>query len=125
MTRPKKNLGYQYRRGNTTSGALRKGNRNGRPAFYPPGTTIYRVLMTLSDADYAIAVILGNGNVSHGVRRTLAMAASQVPPDAPTTRFEAAQYASKRKKQNRLAMIKAKFESNSGDASPDTDWDDV
>lgn len=76
-------------------------------------------MVTLADPDYAIAVIIGQGNVSRGVRAALAMASSQVPSDAPTTRFEAMLYIEKAKKAAHLSRLKERMVSATDN---DTTW---
>lgn len=93
MTRPKKNLIHGYRRGNTTSGAKRRGNRSGSRPAYPPGTELFSLVVKLSDPEYAIATILGDGIATKGVRRALSLAAEALPPGTPQTRAEAYVYA--------------------------------
>lgn len=94
MTRPKKHLDpIGYRRGNTTSGANRKGNKNGRPPEYPPGTELFVVAIKLSNPEYAVATLLGRGIATKGVREALSLAAASLPPGLPKTRAEAYDYA--------------------------------
>ena len=64
--------------GNRTRGAERRGNRSGRPPLYPKGTPVSQLALWLSDNDRAIATYLGEGKVSQGIRRALAMAAVQI-----------------------------------------------
>jgi hypothetical protein len=71
------------------AGFTTKGNKNaaGRPAVYPRGTVTYNILCALSDADCGIAVYLGEGKVTTGIRRALAIA--NVLIECPKTRNEA------------------------------------
>ena|ERR1700690_1087879 len=65
-----------FGRGNITAGADRVGNA-GRPAVFPPGTVKHQLLITLSDRQCALAVHLGEGSASEGVR----IALERIEPD--------------------------------------------
>jgi hypothetical protein len=78
-----------YRRGNTTSGPGRRGYRGGRKPIHPLGTETHPLMLRVSDAEYAIAVLLGNGFATKGIRQALALAAPGLPAGSPTTRDEA------------------------------------
>ncbi len=74
------------RRGNTTSGPERRGNRQGRPGGYPQGTYTNLTSFKLSEEHLAIAVMLGAGTAAHGIRAVLSAVApllySEIPADA-------------------------------------------
>lgn len=63
-----------YRGGNTHRGADRKGYRGGRKPIYPKGTEVIKALVILSDAEAAVSMYIGQGNISRGIRRALAFA---------------------------------------------------
>lgn len=110
MTRPKKPANWDYRqarRGNTTSGESRRGNRDGRPPVYPEGTITHSLLLAkLSDREYAIAILLGNGSPAQGVRRALRSAAlDYCDRNAPLSRYETDTYIRLRKAKMRRGEI--------------------
>jgi hypothetical protein len=112
MTRRIKNA-ERYRRGNTTSGEGRKGWRGGRVSAYPPGTDLSPVMAKLSSAEYAIAVLLGDGFAAKGVRRALILAAPSLPPGSPQTRDEALEYVRiRRKSNNNVATVEARYKAS-------------
>ncbi len=123
MTRPKRNLEPGYRRGNTTSGLSRRGNRNGRPPDYPLGTELFPILVRVSHREYAIAAILGDGKATVGVRQALSLAAQSLPPGCPQTRDEGIAYG---KAQRRTKHFSAAFQKLKYAVAPELpDWDDV
>lgn len=58
------------RRGNTTEGAARRGNRNGRTPIYQGGAT-WPLSVTLSDEHFAKALYAGSGIAGRGIRELL------------------------------------------------------
>jgi hypothetical protein len=88
---------------------VRKGNTGatGRPRIYPLGTVVYKNMVTLSDEEYAAAVTLGDGNMSQGLRRAIAIAAQTLPTTSPRERYAAfAAATQERKHADRLAFAK-------------------
>ncbi len=132
------------RRGNTTSGDSRRGFKGGRARLYPEGTVTYSVALKLADPEYRMAIWIGRGNASDGIRRALEAAYKANPPSGiePLDRFEMEARVKKDKALRKLNLIKAKLgmrtpeeeatidredaEYNKGVAAPGApDWDDV
>ena len=86
------------RRGNYTHGPERRGNKDGRPALYPADTTTWRLSLSLSDREFAIAILAGNGNAGQGARRALrTFVLDERDAQAPLTRYEADNFVRLRK----------------------------
>jgi hypothetical protein len=83
-----------HRKGNFTHGPGRRGNRTGRSPAYPPGTPTVEFSGTLSDSDYATAVLLGTGSAIRGLRKAIASYRGLFK-FLPPTRLEADEYIQK------------------------------
>ncbi len=130
VTRPKKKLIHGYRRGNTTSGPDRRGNREGRKPIYAADTALHHISLNVSEPEYVVAMRLGAGKAAQGARQALLLAAASLPPGGPQTRTEAyAAAVAARKARSTHArtlarLAAARLIAPSIDRTVD-DWDDV
>lgn len=127
-----------YRGGNDWTGPNRKGYRGGRVPVYPLGTTTWPTAVSLSDQDYATALMLGCGNAGRGLRIALKSAAGKLNPviPIPSTRVEAENLI--RPARKRIAQLVSKAlgfqvrapkpagnQAKPPDVTPIEEWDDV
>ena len=105
---------------------VRKGNVNatGRPRIYPPGTIVHKNMVILSDPEYAAALTLGEGNMSEGIRRAIALAAKTLPTASPRERYAAYAAAMRDKKISSRATFAGKLGMRSLDEEKETIADD-
>lgn len=75
------------RRGNTTCGPDRRGNKDGRKPIYAKGVLTFKTNLMLSTEHFAKALYAGDGNLSNGIRKLLDAYAA--PAGAPLERFQA------------------------------------
>lgn len=114
------------RRGNTTSGAERKGFKGGRKRLHPEGTVLHPVGLKLTDPEYALALWAGAGIATRGVRIALEAwsVANPLPPGvAQLDRFATETAIKRDKAQRRLSRLKAA--AGIKDTSDDTSWLDL
>lgn len=131
-----------WRGGNTTRGPDRKGYKGGRKRLYPEGTALYPVALKMAEPECAMAIFLGRGNMSDGIRRALETAykvAHQgqgvLPADlAALNRFEMADRIAAEKRNKRFVKTDARAKAAAGTISAEskrladaaaTDWDDI
>lgn len=132
MTKKKKILLPGYRRGNTTSGANRRGNRDGRKPIYTDGTETYSIALVVSESEYAAAMVLGTGKAAQGAREALRRIIATLPPGMPQTRAEAYEWAvierRKRSAASKAASrmrLQAQAQAQAQAQEPTHEWDDV
>lgn len=95
-----------HMRGNYTYGENRRGSRK---PVYPEGTQTETRSILLSDAEWAKAVLLGNGNTATGVRRALKFTPLDArDKDAPRDRLGAWNFV-------RLRKIRERYENRTSE----------
>lgn len=136
-----------WKGGNTTFGKDRRGYRGGRKSVHPPGTLTWPLMARLTDQEYAIAVMIGEGNLSLGVRRAMAYFDKMIKrPEGIDSRFAMVDYVEanraalrrtlapifglpaefQRSGSQRLAhSVGAPQEGWNADPLPRADWDDA
>jgi hypothetical protein len=68
--------------GNYTTGAERRGNRNGRKPVHAPGTPLLRVQLKVPLELHSLLRVMGAGNATEGLRKAIAWAAHVMPLEA-------------------------------------------
>lgn len=128
MTKKKNILLSGYRRGNTTAGANRRGNRNGRKPLYPLGTELFAIMLKVPESEYVAAMVLGAGKAAQGAREALSRALLSLPPGMPQTRAEAYEWAviERRKRSTASkAASRMRLQAQAQAEEPTHEWDDV
>jgi hypothetical protein len=89
--------------------------------LYPEGTELYCISLKLADPEYKMAIWVGRGNASDGIRRALEAAYKANPPAGlePLNRFEMADRVKKGKAAERIAAIRSHVQAVS-QPEPDT-----
>jgi hypothetical protein len=115
------------RRGNTTHGTGRKGFKGGRARLYPEGTELYHVALKLADPECRMAIWLGRGNMSDGIRRALETAYKASPPSGlePLNRFEMEARVKKEKAERKHRLLLAKLGAFTPEEEKEQDADDA
>lgn len=106
------------RRGNTTSGADRRGFKGGREPLYPEGTITRFVALKLSDPEYAIAIWAGRGIAAKGVRMAISEWAKSHPLPPGIAELDGFSMETRLKKDKQALRI-----AKASRALPD--WDDI
>jgi hypothetical protein len=70
---------YSIGRGNRTHGDERRGNKDGRPPMYPPGTALGRINLVIPMPLYTMLRVMGRGNATQGARSAVKLAAQVMP----------------------------------------------